>query len=127
MAISKTIGIDMPDDFPTSAHDAVGVKLGPYQPGNPEVWTEYGGGWNAIAFRFKTAAMADDRFRASTMPKVRHDSPRHRMRAPVIAASPSRAGSMTGRSARAARAELTNATRSNNRRQKILSHGVALA
>jgi hypothetical protein len=65
MAISKIIGIDMPDDFPTTAHDAVGVKLGPYQPGKPGVWTEYGGGWNAIAFRFKTAAIANDRFTAS--------------------------------------------------------------
>ncbi len=65
MAISKIIGIDMPGDFPTTAHDAVGVKLGPYQTGNPDVWTEYGGGWNAIAFRFKTATVADDRFTAS--------------------------------------------------------------
>jgi hypothetical protein len=65
MAISKTIGIDMPGDFPTTAHDAVNVKLGPYQPRNPNVWTEYGGGWNAIAFRFKTATVADDRFTAS--------------------------------------------------------------
>lgn len=65
MAISKTIGIDMPDDFPTTPHDAVNLKLGPYQPGKPDVWMEYGGGWNAIAFRFKTAAVADDRFTAS--------------------------------------------------------------
>jgi hypothetical protein len=65
MAISKTIGIDMPGDFPTIAYDAVNIRLGPYQPGNPQVWTEYAGGWNAIAFRFATTTAADNRFTAS--------------------------------------------------------------
>jgi hypothetical protein len=27
MATSQTIGIDMPEDFPTTAHNAVNVKL----------------------------------------------------------------------------------------------------
>jgi hypothetical protein len=65
MAISRTIGIDMPDDFPTTAYDVVNAKLGSYQQRNPNVWTQYAGGWNAIAFRFKTATVADDRFTES--------------------------------------------------------------
>ena len=39
MAISRTIGIDMPDDFPTTAYDVVNAKLGSYQQRNPNVWT----------------------------------------------------------------------------------------
>ena len=65
MAISQTIGIDMPGDFPAAAHDAVSVKLGPYQPRDPAVWTEYAGGWNAVAYRFKTTTVADGTFTAS--------------------------------------------------------------
>ena len=50
MAISRTIGIDMPDDFPTTAYDVVNAKLGSYQQRNTNVWTEYAGGWNPSLF-----------------------------------------------------------------------------
>ena len=65
MVISQTIGIDMPGDFPTIAHNAVNDKLKLCQPRNPKVWSEYAGGWNAIAFRFSAAADADATFTAS--------------------------------------------------------------
>jgi len=65
MAISQTIGIDMPNDFPTTAHDAVNTKLGPCRARAPAMWAEYAGGWNAIAIRFRTAADADGSFTAS--------------------------------------------------------------
>ena len=69
MAISQTIGVNMPDDFPTTAHNAVHVKLIPCQP--RVEWTQYAGGWNAIAFRFKTITVIDETFTVS----IRH-SPR---------------------------------------------------
>jgi hypothetical protein len=62
MTLAQTIGIDMPHDFPTSAYNAVNVKLGPERPRDPDVWGEYGAGWNAVASRFKMVADADDRF-----------------------------------------------------------------
>jgi hypothetical protein len=65
MVISQTIGIDMLGDFPTTAHNGVNDKLKPYQPRNPNEWSEYGSGWNAIAFRFSAAADADATFTAS--------------------------------------------------------------
>jgi hypothetical protein len=65
MAVAQTIGIEMPDDFPTAAYNAVYVRLGRYQPRNPALWGEYAGGWNAVAIRFRTAASADEKFTAS--------------------------------------------------------------
>jgi hypothetical protein len=65
MVISQTIGIDMPEDFPTTAHNGVNDKLKPCQPRNPNVWSEYGSGWNAIAFRFSAATDADATFTTS--------------------------------------------------------------
>jgi hypothetical protein len=62
MTLAQTIGIDMPHDFPTSAYNAVNVKLGPERPRDPNVWGEYAAGWNAVASRFKMVADADDRF-----------------------------------------------------------------
>jgi hypothetical protein len=65
MATSQTIGIDMPEDFPTTAHNAVNVKLGSYQTRAPSMWAEYASGWNAVAIRFKTTTAADAMFTAS--------------------------------------------------------------
>lgn len=68
MAVSQTIGIDMPVDFPTAEHNSVHVQLARYRHSNPIdpiVWGEYAGGWNAVVIRFKTSADADVRFTAS--------------------------------------------------------------
>jgi len=65
MAISDATGIDMPNDFPAAAHNAVVEIFGPYQSRNPQIFSELAAGWNAVAIRFKTVANADERFTAS--------------------------------------------------------------
>lgn len=73
MALAQTIGIDMPEDFPTPAYNAVNVKLAGRQL-NPFLWTECASGWNAVASRFKTAADANELFVAS----IRENTTSHR-------------------------------------------------
>ncbi len=65
MAISQAIGIDMPLDFATDAHNSVVQRLGKYQKNNAEIWSELAGGWNAVAHRFNTMANADQKYTAS--------------------------------------------------------------
>ncbi|HEV2186168.1 MAG TPA: hypothetical protein VGR70_03110 [Stellaceae bacterium] len=62
---SDAIGIEMPRDFPTEAHNTLVRRLSPYQPSNPTVWSELAAGWNAVATRFRSAADADKTFTAS--------------------------------------------------------------
>jgi hypothetical protein len=64
MSVVNTVGIEMPDDFPTSAYNSVRDRLRGYSDRNPDAtaWVEYGAGWNAVARRFKTMAEADERF-----------------------------------------------------------------
>jgi hypothetical protein len=65
MAVSQAIGIDMPNDFCTAAHNAIVKKLGPFRPQNPAIWSELAAGWNAVAIRFKSLANADERYTVS--------------------------------------------------------------
>ena len=64
MTKSFAIGIDMPDDFPTDAHNEVVEKLGPC-PARSEIGAELAAGWNAVAIRFKSAVNADERYTVS--------------------------------------------------------------
>jgi len=73
------LSIDMPSDFPTAAYDAVGEKLGLWaadgaRMGTPAhtLWAEYAAGWNAVGYRFRTAADADT---ANTVPNVHAKGP----------------------------------------------------
>jgi hypothetical protein len=68
MMKSIALGIDMPDDFPTEAHNEVVEKLGS-APSKSEVGGELAAGWNAVAIRFKSAANADEGYRLSTSSK----------------------------------------------------------
>jgi len=61
--MSFPIGIDMPNDFPTLAHNNVTGKLGTHQ--RHALWPECAAGWNAVARRFFAAAKADDLFTGS--------------------------------------------------------------
>ena len=65
MAQSAGTGVEMPSDFPLAEHDKVTKRLGPYQPTHKELYTEYGGGWNGITYRFRACADADETFTAS--------------------------------------------------------------
>ncbi len=64
MALVNTIGINMPDDFPTDAYNGVQDRVREYRNRNPDLppWLEYATGWNAVASRFKTMADADKQF-----------------------------------------------------------------
>jgi hypothetical protein len=64
MPVVNTVGIAMPDDFPTNAYNSVHDRLREYRNRNPDdpAWLEYAAGWNAVASRFKTMATADEEF-----------------------------------------------------------------
>jgi len=63
MVMSLPIGIDMPDDFPTLAHNSVTGTLSTYQ--RHALWPECAAGWNGVARRFFAAAKADASFTGS--------------------------------------------------------------
>jgi hypothetical protein len=69
MSLSNAVGINMPDDFNTAAHNAVVERISPHRPSNPAVWSELASGWNAVAIRFKSMANADERYTASIRSK----------------------------------------------------------
>jgi hypothetical protein len=76
----NTIGINMPDDFPTDAYNSVHDRLREYRNRNPDsaAWLEYAAGWNAVASRFKTMAEADKQFTLQlTTQGARRDSLLH--------------------------------------------------
>ncbi|QDT50513.1 hypothetical protein Pan258_45920 [Symmachiella dynata] len=54
-------GIDFPDDFPVQPYNAVHAKIHSAQQ-QPDLVFHQGGGWKGLAYRFLTAANADDRF-----------------------------------------------------------------
>jgi hypothetical protein len=74
MTKSIAIGIDMPDDFPTEAHNEVVERLGRY-PSVPEI----AAGWNAVAIRFKSVANADARYTVSMKSELADSSPDERV------------------------------------------------
>jgi hypothetical protein len=61
--MSDAIGINMPSDFPTLAHNDLSSRLGAYQ--REVLWPECAAGWNGVARRFFAAAKADSSFTAS--------------------------------------------------------------
>jgi hypothetical protein len=71
MGKSAAIGIDMPNDFHTDAHNEVVTKLGPYKPQSAPnvIWDGLVSGWNAVAIRFKTVANADEKYTVSIRSK----------------------------------------------------------
>lgn len=54
-------GIDFPDDFPVQPYNAVHAKIHSAQR-QPEQVFHQGGAWNGLAYRFLTAAKADNQF-----------------------------------------------------------------
>ena len=69
MMKSIALGIDMPDDFPTEAHNEVVEKLGA-APSKSEIGGELAAGWNAVAIRFKSSASGDVGYRRSVSSKA---------------------------------------------------------
>jgi hypothetical protein len=62
----RTVGIEVPPDFPEEAYNDFAEKLAPLQPKHREAYRHYAGGWNAVAYRFTSAAEFDAEFTKST-------------------------------------------------------------
>jgi hypothetical protein len=74
----NTVGLNMPDDFPAEAYNAVYTRVSPKQKLYPIPWPEWAGAWNALAYRFQSLADHDAAFTGS----VRNygDAPGHEER-----------------------------------------------
>jgi hypothetical protein len=59
----RTVGIEVPADFPETAYNDLAEKVAPLQPKYPEAYKRYAGGWNAVAFRFVSAEEYDTEFK----------------------------------------------------------------
>jgi hypothetical protein len=58
----NTIGIEVPEEFPYVAYEAVHDRLRDLRLTYPIPWREYSGGWNAVASRFTMALASEQRF-----------------------------------------------------------------
>ena len=74
--IVNTVGIDMPDDFPSVQYNCVHDNLRQYRDRDPDSaqWLEYAAGWNAVAIRFKSMADADEHFTCQIIEEQRRKS-----------------------------------------------------
>src|SRR6266513_4666319 len=61
----NTVGIEVPLDFPTATYNEFHEKISPLQPKHSEAYKHYAGGWNAVAYRFASAADYDREFTRS--------------------------------------------------------------
>src|SRR4051812_7294177 len=64
----STIAADMPADFPVKEYEQIFARVSPRL--GPEMYDQFGGAWNAIAYRFRgmadyaeSAGASFDRFR----------------------------------------------------------------
>ena len=58
-------GEELPEDFPSAAYGAVQVCMQDRRPDNEDLWDQYGGAWNAVAYRYLTCAESDEAFTQS--------------------------------------------------------------
>jgi hypothetical protein len=78
------MGLSNPKDFPVANHTRVNNRVGPRQPSQPDVYAEYAGGWNGVAYRFFECAQSDEAFRTwfkrggpSPIPELRYRQETH--------------------------------------------------
>src|SRR4051812_46965066 len=50
----NTVGLEMPDDFPVDAYNAVHARVSPKREPRPAAWPEWASAWNAVAYRFQS-------------------------------------------------------------------------
>ena len=67
VAVSRTIGLDMPDDFPATDYDALAECMrGLFRSGaHPEQSRMFSDSWNAVGYRFRSMCDASDAFAQS--------------------------------------------------------------
>jgi hypothetical protein len=65
MAVLSTVGFAPPADFPQDSYEAIHHRLEHFA-GSPEdqVWKQFAGAWNAVAYRFQACAEYDKSFRS---------------------------------------------------------------
>lgn len=61
----RSIGVVMPPDFPSAAHDAIQEAVTVSLTNEHPAWVEFQGGWRAVAYRFRGCALNSERFTAS--------------------------------------------------------------
>ena len=74
----STVGFTMPSDFPFGEYETVNGRIAPRLASQPELSSEFGGAWNAIAYRFR--AMAEYEESASTSLAKHGGGPPHEER-----------------------------------------------
>jgi hypothetical protein len=75
--LSSVVGIRLPVGFNISAHDAVNTRVSKYLDSHPNQWGSYAAGWNAVAYRARSAADYDEEFTRSV---IQANSPAHEER-----------------------------------------------
>jgi hypothetical protein len=63
--VVETVGLEMPDDFPTGVYNAINQRVKPKREPYPALWFEYGTGWNAVAYRFRACVEHGEAFAES--------------------------------------------------------------
>ena len=58
-------GEKLPEDFPSTAYGAVRACMQNRRPANEDLWDQYGGAWNAVAYRYLACAESDEAFTQS--------------------------------------------------------------
>jgi len=61
----STIGLEMPADFPSEPYEAINARLVKMKDPFPESWSQFTGGWRAVAIRFLSCIEHDKNFTLS--------------------------------------------------------------
>lgn len=59
MAVVSTVGLEAPQDFPTSAYESVHRRVCAHVKDGSSAWFEYAGAWNGVIYRFLSLAEHD--------------------------------------------------------------------
>src|SRR4051812_16010084 len=73
-----TVGLAAPKDFPFDSYEAVHARVSRQKDYSPAAWSEYAGGWNAVAYRFIACPEHDRSFTQNFRVYGRAPEPPHR-------------------------------------------------
>lgn len=77
---SSVVGVLLPRDFDTRFYDRVGGRVAAMPTRPPHKWEQFGPSWSAVAYRFASAAAADDQLSNSLAKYGPHPVPQQRLR-----------------------------------------------
>ena len=60
-----SIGITMPRDFPSVPYDEIKTRVRSFSTSTPDTWSQFAGGWNAVAYRYSACTDYDVAFTES--------------------------------------------------------------